>query len=193
MTSLADALFTLTQQRVLGLLFGQPDKSFFVTQIMGLAGSGRGGVQRELKKLSDSGLVTVTQVATQKHYQANPASPLFDELCSIVQKTVGLRGPVGEMLAPLSQRIEIAFIYGSVAGGSDRAASDIDLLVVSDEVRLEDIVALLSPVEARLGRSISPTLLTTGEFAERRAKHGSFVTRVLGGPKIPLIGQVDDE
>lgn len=192
-TSLADALFTSTQQRVLGLLFGQPDKSFFVTQIMALAGSGRGAVQRELKKLSDSGLVTVTQIATQKHYQANPASPLYGELCGIVQKTVGLREPVAGALAPLSQRIDIAFIYGSVAKGSDRANSDIDLMVIADDVRLEELVAVLSSVEARLGRSISPTLLTTSEFANRRKRKGSFVTRVLSGPKISLIGRLDEE
>lgn len=193
MTSLADALFTSTQQRVLGLLFGQPDKSFFVTQIMALAGSGRGAVQRELKKLSDCGLVTVTQIATQKHYQANPVSPLYDELCGIVQKTVGLRDPVGEALSPLSQRIDIAFIYGSVAKGTDRADSDIDLMVVSDDVRLEELVASLHPVEALLGRSISPTLLTKKEFAIRREKKGSFVARVLDGPRISLIGRDGDE
>jgi len=192
-TSLADALFTSTQQRVLSLLFGQPDRSFFVTQIMGLAGSGRGGVQRELKKLSDCGLVTITQVATQKHYQANPASPLYGELCGIVQKTVGLREPVGAALEALSQRIAIAFIYGSVARGSDRAGSDIDLMVISDDVRLEELLAVLGPVEERLGRSISPTLLTTSEFANRLEKKGNFVARVLDGPKIPLIGRIDDE
>ncbi len=192
-TSIGDALFTSTQQRVLGLLFGQPDKSFFVTQIMTLAGSGRGAVQRELKKLSDCGLVTVTQVATQKHYQANPVSPLYAELCGIVQKTVGLREPVVEALAPLSQRIDTAFIYGSVAKGSDRADSDIDLMVISDDVRLEELVDVLSPVEARLGRLINPTLFTTSEFAERRQREGGFVARVLDGPTISLIGRVSEE
>ena len=102
-SSLADALFTSTQQRVLGALFGQPDRSFFVTQIMELAGSGRGAVQRELARLLQSGLVTVKMVGTQKHYQANPASPLFDELCSIIQKTVGLAGPIRAALELLPE------------------------------------------------------------------------------------------
>jgi len=85
--SLADALFTSTQQKVLRLLFGQPDRSFFVTQIMALANAGRGAVQRELHRLDASGLATVQMIGTQKHYQANRNSPLFVELCSIVRKT----------------------------------------------------------------------------------------------------------
>lgn len=192
-TSLADALFTSTQQRVLAPLFGQPDRSFFVTQIMALAKSGRGAVQRELKKLSESGLVTVRNVATQKHYQANPTSPLFHELCGIVQKTVGLHEPIAAALHPWFDRIDLAFIYGSVANRSDRSDSDIDLMVISDDVRLEELFSTLSPVEEKLGRSISPTLLSTREFAERRNSDGSFVTRVLSAPMISLIGTVDGE
>lgn len=190
-TSLADALFTSTQQRVLAPLFGQPDRSFFVTQIMALAGSGRGAVQRQLKRLLDSGLVTTHMVATQKHYQANPASPLFHELCSIVQKTVGLHEPVYAALEPMSDRIELAFIYGSVAKGSDRSDSDIDLMVIADDIRLEKLFSALAPVEELLDRAISPTLLTSEEFAKRRKSDGSFVTRVLSGPTISLIGTVD--
>ena len=92
--AISDALFTSTQQRVLGALFGQPDRSFFVTQIMELAKSGRGAVQRELERLHRGGLVTVHKVATQKHFQADATSPLFNELCGIIQKTVGLAGPI---------------------------------------------------------------------------------------------------
>jgi len=190
-TSLADALFTSTQQRVLALLFGQPDRSFFVTQIMSLAGSGRGAVQRELKRLSESGLVTVRNIATQKHYQANPASPLFRELCGIVQKTVGLNAPIVAALEPLADKIEVAFIYGSVAKGADRSDSDIDLMVVADDIRLEDLFAILAPVEQLLDRPISPTLLSNKEFAKRRKSDGSLVARVLSGPTIALIGSVD--
>jgi len=190
-TSPAGALFTSTQQRVFALLFGQPDRSFFVTQIMSLAGSGRGAVQRELKRLSESGLVTVTNIETKKHYQANPASPLFRELCGIVQKTVGLNAPIVAALEPLADKIEIAFIYGSVAKGADRSDSDIDLMVVADDIRLEDLFAILAPVEELLDRPISPTLLSNKEFAKRRESDGSFVARVLSGPMIALIGSVD--
>ena len=140
-SALTDALFTSTQQRVLALLFGQPDRSFFVTELMSLADSGRGAVQRELRRLAQSGLVTVTKVGNQKHYQANRDSPLFEELCSIIKKTVGLQEPVRAALEPLRNKISLALIYGSIAKRSDTAASDIDLLLVSDELTLEEIYA----------------------------------------------------
>jgi predicted nucleotidyltransferase len=191
--SLADALFTSTQQRVLAPLFGQPDKSFYVTQLMEMARSGRGAVQRELKRLSESGLVTVRNIATQKHYQANPASPLFEELCRIVQKTSGLHDPIRKALEPLQDKIELAFIYGSVANRTDHSASDIDLMVVSDEVQLEELYSSLAAVEQQLARQISPTLLTREEFSKRCAKGGSFVERVMNGRTIPLIGNASAE
>ena len=126
-TSLADALFSATQQRVLGFLFGQPDRSFYATELIGLVGAGSGAVQRELARLQKSGLVTVSRLGTQKHYQANPQSPIFEELRDITQKTVGLAQPLREALAPLAPRITAAFVFGSVAKRSDTAASDIDV------------------------------------------------------------------
>ncbi len=130
-STLIDALFTSTQQRVLALLFGQPDRSFFVTELMSLANSGRGAVQRELARLAQSGLVTVTKVGNQKHYQASHRSPLFEELCSIIRKTVGLQEPIQTALEPLEKKISVALIYGSIAMRLDTAASDIDLLMGS--------------------------------------------------------------
>ena len=190
-TALADALFTLTQQRVLALLFGQPNRSFFVTELMSLAGSGRGAVQRELGRLAHTGLVTITRVGNQKHYQANRDSPLFEELCSIIKKTVGLQEPVRAALEPLAQKISLALIYGSIAKRSDTAASDIDLLIVADELTLEEIYAALAPVEKLLDRSVNPTLYASKEFRHRRKTRNSFVTRVLENPIIVLKGSVD--
>ena len=109
-TSLAGALFSGTQQRVLGLLFGQPDRSFYATELINLAGVGSGAVQRELARLAQSGLVTVKPVGNQKHYQANPDSPIYAELCGIAQKTVGLAEPLREALAPLAKKIVAAFV-----------------------------------------------------------------------------------
>jgi hypothetical protein len=192
-SSLADALFTSTQQRVLGALFGQPDRSFFVTQIMELAGSGRGAVQRELARLLQSGLVTVKMVGTQKHYQANPASPLFDELCSIIQKTVGLAGPIQIALELLPELPSLAFIYGSVAQRTDSSDSDIDLIVVSDDAELEQIYAVLMPVERVLARSISLTLYTQCEYQQRLDDGNPFLERVLSGRTINLLGTIDAE
>ncbi len=191
-SALADALFTSTQQRVLALLFGQPNRSFFVTELMSLADSGRGAVQRELARLAQSGLVTVSRIGNQKHFQANHDSPLFHELCSIVEKTVGLQEPVRFALEPLAGKICLALIYGSVAKQSDTSSSDIDLLLVSDKLTLETVYTALSPVEKLLDQRVNPTLYTSKEFEQRRRNKNAFLTRVLDGPTITLIGSEND-
>jgi predicted nucleotidyltransferase len=190
-SAMADALFTSTQQRVLGFLFGQPDRSFFVTELVALVDSGRGAVQRELERLAESGLVVVTKVGNQKHYQANQDSPLFEELRSIISKTVGLQEPLRAVLGPLADRISLAAIYGSIAKGREKAASDVDLLIVADKLTLEEVYAALAPVERLLDRRVNPTLYTTKEFTQRRKAKNPFLTRVLDGQTITLIGSLD--
>jgi predicted nucleotidyltransferase len=185
--SLSDALFSGVQQRVLRLLFGQPGRSFYGNELMKLAGSGKGALQRELARLTGSALVTVTAVGNQKRYQANPASPIFEDLCAIVQKTFGLANVVRDALQPLVDRIETAFIYGSIAKKADTAMSDIDLMVVSDTVSLQDLSGVLTESEAQLGRRINATLYTEAEFARRLAETDSFVRRVMDQPKLFLI------
>lgn len=189
--SLANALFTTTQQRLFGLLFGQPGRSFFVTELIGLAKVGRGAVQRELSRLEYSKLVVTKRLGNQKHYRANPDAPVYEELCSIVRKTVGVGEQVRAALEPLKTRITVAFIYGSVARQSDRADSDIDLLIVSDDLILEDVYARLANVEDRLGRQVSPAIFTGREFSERRDAGSAFLERVLSGPIILLQGSLD--
>jgi len=191
-SSLADALFSTTQQRVLGLLFGQPERSFYATELIGLAGAGSGAVQRELARLEQSGLVTVRRLGTQKHYQANPASPLYTELAGIARKTIGLAEPLREALAPLASRVTAAFVYGSVAKRRDTAASDIDLMVVSDGVTYAEVFGAIEPLTARLGRTINPTVYTRRELARRRKEGNAFVTRVLAQPKVWIVGTADD-
>jgi len=190
--SLADALFSNTQQRVLGLLFGQPRRSFYATELIGLTGAGSGAVQRELARLEASGLVTVHRVGTQKHYQANPASPLFGELVSIASKTFGLAEPLREALAPFARRIVAAFIYGSVAKRRDTSRSDIDLMVVSDKLTYADLFGTLEPLAARLGRVVNPTVYSRRELAKRIKEGNAFVKRVLGQPKVWVIGTEHD-
>ena len=189
--SLVDALFSGTQQKVLAWLFGQPGRSFYATELIGLANAGSGAVQRELARLAQSGLVTARAVGNQKHYQANPESPIFAELCGIVQKTVGLAEPLRDALAPLAPRIRAAFVYGSVAKRQDTAASDIDLMLISDDVAYGDLYAALETLSTRLGRTVNPTLYTAQELAKRVKRKEAFVTRVLAQPKIWLIGGED--
>ena len=190
--NLSEALFAGVQQRVLALLFGQPSRSFHFNELMRLAGSGKGGLQRELRRLTEPGLVSVTTVGNQKRYQANPASPIFDELCAIVQKTFGLAEVLRAALQPLEDRIALAFVYGSVAKQTDTAHSDIDLLVVSDTLSYQDLLAALEESESRLGRKINPLIYTDAELARRRTADSSFVQRVLEQPKVFLIGGTDE-
>jgi predicted nucleotidyltransferase len=192
-SALASALFTSTQQRVLALLFGQPDRSFFVTELVSLADSGSGAVQRELVRLAQSRLVIVTRIGNQKHYQANKDSPLFGELCSIIRKTVGLQETVRVALEPLNKKISLALIYGSVANQSDTAASDIDILLVSNNLTLEEVYTALASAERQLDRRVSPTLYTVNEFKQRQKSRNSFLTRVLDGQTVILIGSIDGE
>lgn len=189
--SLADAIFTSTQQRLFGLLFGQPKRSFFVTELIELAGIGRGAVQRELSRLWRSGLVSCEKRGNQKYFKANSHAPIYKELCSIVRKTIGLRFAIKEALEPMLERIELALIYGSVAKRSDTAKSDVDLLVVADGITLEDLFKHIESAEKRLDRAISPTLYTTTEFYRRRETDNAFLTRVLEGPTDILIGSLD--
>jgi predicted nucleotidyltransferase len=186
---IASALFSGTQQKVLGLLFGQPDRSYLMTEIIARSGGGSGGVQRELARLEACGLVEVERVGRQSHYRANSASPIFAELTALVRKTVGLVDPLREALHPLRDQIELALVYGSVARGEAKANSDVDVLVVSDSLMPEDIFHVLSSVEQMLSRSIHPTLLKHSEFERRRRQSGSFVQRVLGGQVEWLIGE----
>lgn len=189
---LADALFSMTQQRVLGLLFGQPDRSFYATELIILAGAGSGAVQRELARLEQSGLVTARRIGTQKHYQANPESPIFAELVGIARKTVGLAAPLRKALEPLASRIAAAFIFGSVAKRKDVARSDIDLMVISDKLTYGDIFGALEPLSTKLGRSINPTVYTRDELQRRKKSGSAFLKRVLEQPKVWVIGEEHD-
>ena len=191
-TSLADALFTTTQQRLLALLFGQPSRSFFATELIGLTGSGSGAVQRELERLTSSGLVNVSLVGRRKHYRANHQSPVFVELRGLVVKTVAVLQPVRGALKPLADRISLALVYGSVANGTDTASSDIDLLIVADDLTLEDVYSALIPVEAELDRRIHPTLYTSREFADRKSARSAFLTNVLGGDHLIVMEREGD-
>lgn len=190
--SLSDALFTTTQQRVLALLFGQPERSFFANELIGLTGSGSGAVQRELKRLTDSGLVTSKRIGNQRHFQANQASPIFDELFAIIQKTFGVAEPIRRALQSHEQAIHCAFIFGSVAKREDTAGSDIDLFVVSDSLTGADLVNQLLGTEVQLVRRVNTTIYSKEEFKKAVQEKKGFVSRVLEQPKVWVIGNESD-
>jgi predicted nucleotidyltransferase len=191
-SGMSDALFSKTQQRVLGLLFGQPERSFYTQQLIELAGAGGGSTQRELARLQASGLVVQTLVGTQKHYRANPASPIFAELCAIARKALGPAAVLHEALLPHASDVTFALLYGSVAKGTDRADSDLDVMVVSDTMTLEHAIALFEHAGQQLGRTVQPTVYTLAEFRRRRARADGFVDKILAGEHVVLLGSLDD-
>lgn len=187
-TSLADALFPKVRQRVLAVLFGNPTRSFYANEVIALAGSGSGAVQRELASLSQVGLLTVSRQGNQKHYQANAGAPVFAELRGLVLKTSGVVDVLRNALQPLAPQIQAAFVFGSVARQRDTAQSDIDLMVVSESLGYGELFGALEPATATLGRTVNPALYTPDDLAQRRAQDNAFVTRVLDQPKLWLIG-----
>jgi predicted nucleotidyltransferase len=187
-TGLADALFPRVRQRVLALLFGNPNRSFFSNEVVALAQSGTGAVQRELASLSQAGLLTVTSRGNQKHYRANKAAPVFKELHGLILKTSGLVDILRSALAPLASQIEAAFVYGSVAKRTDTASSDVDVMIVSDTLGYADVFSALESTTGRLGRKVNPTLYSRAELAKRIKQNSAFTTRVLTQDKIWLIG-----
>lgn len=189
---LSDALFTKVQQRVLGLLFAHADQSFYTNQIVRFVGSGTGSVQRELEKLVSAGLVVVSKSGNQKHYQANRDSPIFSELRGIVLKTVGLADVLRQALLPLVNQIQVAFVYGSVAKGTDNAGSDIDLFLIGENLAYADVLQAVGDFEEQLGRPVNPSLYTLTDFQRKLGQGSDFVARVLEQPKIFIVGGESD-
>jgi len=190
--SLANALFPKVRQRVLAVLFGTPDRSFYANEVIALAQSGTGAVQRELLSLSEAGLLLVSKQGNQKHYQANASAPVFSELRGLVLKTMGLADVIRTALAPLAAQIDIAFIYGSVARQQDNAHSDVDVMIVSPNLGYGEVFGALETATVSLSRKVNPTLYTPADWAKRIEQDSAFISRVLLQPKIWLIGNEED-
>ena len=190
--SLGAALFSGVQQRVLGALFTNPDRSFYGNELFRLTKSGKGALQRELARLRRVGLINMEIIGKQKHYRANQASPIFEELHGIVIKTFGLADVLRNVLGPFSGKIAVAFVYGSVAKRTDTSQSDIDLFIVSDDLSYSELIGALEAAETKLARKISPTLQSRADLDRKRAEGNSFVIRVLEQPKVFIIGSAHD-
>ena len=186
--SMADALFPKVRQRVLAVLFGTPDRSFYANELIALAQSGTGAVQRELAGLSQAGWLTVSKQGKQKHYQANVNAPAFAELRGLVLKTMGLADVLRAALLPLAAQVDAAFVYGSVAKQQDTAQSDVDVMIISPSLGYGEVFGALESAALALGRKVNPTLYSASDLANRIRKDSAFVTRTLMQPKIWLIG-----
>lgn len=187
--NIGDALFTKAQQKVLSLLFGRPDKSYYLNEIVRYAAMGKGVISRELAKLTAAGLLVVCKQGNQNHYQANANAAIFSELKQIVLKTFGLVGLLQAGLEPLLPQLEQAFVYGSVAKGEDHASSDVDVMLVGHDLSYSDVMQMLMPVEKQLQRAINPTLYSPEEFAERLATGQNFLTQVMAQARIDLLNK----
>ncbi len=188
---LSTTLFGKTRRAVLSLLFTHPDESFYLRQIKRVAGSGMGSVQRELKSLTEAGIIQSTARGTLTYYQANPDCPVYEELKGLIVKTAGIGDILKAALAPLSERLQAAFIYGSFAQGREQKGSDVDLCVIGS-VQFAEIVSAMSTAQQRLGREINPTVYPPEEFHARVAAKDHFLSALMNGPKIFLVGDTNE-
>jgi predicted nucleotidyltransferase len=188
---LSSTLFGKTRQIILALLFGHTDESFYLRQITRITGIGMGSVQRELKALVAARIIKQKPKGRQVYFQANPDNPVFNELKSLIIKTVGIGDLLRAALAPLAERIDLAFIYGSIARGSERKISDVDVLIIGN-VSFSEIVSVLSQTQETLNREINPTVYPRDEFILKAHAGHHFVKTVLDGEKIFLIGDNDE-
>ena len=191
LTPVADLVFGQIRGKVLGLLYGSPDESFFVRQIAREVATSAGSIQRELTLLTGAGLIERSVLGSQVFYRANRGHPAFPELRALLAKTTGMFKLLETVLAPFSARIEFAFVYGSVARGEDKAASDIDLMLVGN-VSLDEVLDTLSPLEKHLRRPISPTIYSLGDLKQGLQSGNHFLRVVESGKKVFLIGGEDE-
>lgn len=190
--SIHSALFTDSQSRLLPWLFGQPERTYHLSELRRLTGLGSASLQRELNRLAAAGLVDSQPAGNMRRFQANPQSPVFAELVALTRKTLGTVPVLRDALLPLMPDLLAAWIYGSVAKQTDTARSDIDVMLVGNNLLLSRVLAYLEPAEAQLGRKINPNCFTPEEFARRQAEPDSFVNRVLAQPTLKLLGDINE-
>ena len=186
--TISSALFTDSQSRVWGWIFGQPERAYHLSELRRLTGLGSASLQRELNRLAAAGLVDVQAVGNLRCFQANPNSPVYAELVALTRKTLGTVPVLREALQALLPGLQSAWVYGSVAKQTDTAQSDIDVMLVGEGLQLSQVLSALESAEAQLGRKINPSCYSPQEFERRRAEPDSFVQRVLSQPVLPLIG-----
>lgn len=182
------ALFPGVRRGVLELTFGEPDRWWYLSEMAQRLGTAPSSLQREVESLASAGLLRTRRDGRRTYFQAEREAAIFSELRAIVRKTMGVPQAVHRALEPIEKRIGLAFVFGSSASRTDRATSDVDLMVVSDDLTLEEIHRRLAPVEKRIGRRVNPTLYTREQFVRRRRDRNPFLEKVLARERITLIG-----
>lgn len=188
---MAAVLFPGTKRKILALFFLNPDQEYYFSEVVRLTGTRQGVIQRELKNLTEAGILNAERRGRQKFYRANKSNPIFPDLRNIVFKTFGIIGQVKDALKPMEKRIEIAFVYGSFARGEEVADSDIDLFIIG-KAPLDEIVSALTKVENAIGREINPTLFSATEFKSKWLKKNHFLRSMAKTEKEFIIGSEDE-
>ena len=181
------SLFGHTRSALLAMLYGHVDQSFYVRQLVRAIGAGHGALQRELKYLTEMGLVLRRNQGNQVLYQANSQSPIFSEIKGLITKTVGIHDVIRSALASLGPEIQIVFVYGSVARQKERANSDVDLMVLGD-ASFSEVVSALGPAQRALGREINPTVFPASEFRSKLAAGNHFLRSVMKEKRLFVLG-----
>ena len=187
-SGITDALFSKVQQRVMALLFGQPDRSFYTSEILRHVDSGVGAVDRELTRLQGCGLLTVERVGNQKHYRANKQAPVFEDLRGLLEKTVNVTEPLKKSFERHASNIRSAFVFGSVANGADTADSDVDVLVIGDDLNYSDLYTAAQEAELTLKRPVHPLFMTPQDWQRHISDEGSVMNKISQSPKLFFIG-----
>ena len=189
--SISDLLFPNQYRRkVLGLLLMRPEQQIHLRELARVIGAAPGTLKKELDALCEAGLLRAERVGNQVRFCANTAHPVFPELQALIRKTIGLADALRLSLAPLAGRIDAAFIFGSMASGTESAGSDIDLMVVGD-AGFAEVVDATYEAQAALGREINPKVMSASEWQAKKAERNAFLQDVLNKPRIMLIGDAD--
>lgn len=188
---MAEILFGHTRGAVLGLLYGHTDKSFYIRQLARDTGISTGALQRELEQLAEIGLISRAKMGNQVFYQANAGSPVFQEIRSLVAKTVGVIGALRSALAPLASRIRVSFVFGSVARHEEISSSDIDLMIIGDTT-FDEVLRAISSTQTTLAREINPSVYSPAEFKAKLKKGNHFLTSIMKSEKMFVIGTEDE-
>ena len=189
--SAIDSLMPPVRQRILSLTFGTPDRWWYLSELANALGTSPSSLQRELDSLATAAILLMRPEGRRTYYRANENSAIYEELRGIVRKTMGIPHEIRASIAPIERKISLALIYGSVARGEERADSDVDVLVVADDLMLEELFRRLAPAEKKLRRKVNPTLYTREEFRRRRRAKNTFLQNVLSGDHIILTGDID--
>jgi predicted nucleotidyltransferase len=188
----AEALFPPTRRGILELTYGEPARWWFLSEMAERLNTSPSSLQRELKTLTDTGILRMRRDGRRTYYQAESDASIFSELRMLIEKTTGVAERLREALQPVREKIALALIYGSVARGEERATSDVDLLVVADDLQLEDLYRRLAKVEERVGRKVNPTLYSPQEFRNRRESGNPFLEKIMKRRKLILLGSEDE-